>query len=340
MAGAALWPSVAPGLAAAGTIVGIAGVAGMAWFAERHLNTLHGLIADCRRLCTGNFEVRLVRPQAQPELRDLANAVNDHTDHVDAFVRETAASMTSVKGRSFRRILPQGMQGDISRTAVAINTAMGEEAQRIATFTALAEDLEKKLTEVSGEMDAAISMLQQTAVEMVSYADETKREALSIAQSAESTRDRITSAVESSHTIGDVVSLIRTIASQTNLLALNAGIESARAGDVGRGFAVVANEIKQLAEKTAKSTESIAEKVSDLTGATHQISEVLLANGKDGGAGLADRIGVIGGHMGRIHDASQQVMGAAEELGQCSQNQLAELRSRMASFMADLKKLR
>lgn len=43
--------------------------------------------------------------------------------------------------------------------------------------------------------------------------------------------------------------------------------------------------------------------------------------------------------MGRIHDASQQVMSAAEELGQCSKNQLSELRARMAVFMRELRHL-
>jgi methyl-accepting chemotaxis protein len=103
---------------------------------------------------------------------------------------------------------------------------------------------------------------------------------------------------QSSAEIGSVVKLITSIAQQTKLLALNATIEAARAGTAGKGFAVVANEVKDLANETAKATEQITQKIHAIQVDTEKSTEALTE---------------ISGVIARMNDISGTIATAVEE---------------------------
>jgi len=157
-------------------------------------------------------------------------------------------------------------------------SAVGEQNRALAAAAASA-------TSDATTVAAAAEQLRATIEGMQHDAARSSQAAATATDEARRSSGIVAGLAESSRRIDTVVTLINDIASQTNLLALNATIEAARAGDAGKGFAVVANEVKHLANQTARATEEIGTQISAIQQAVgeavasiqtvdHTISEV------------------------------------------------------------------
>ena len=157
----------------------------------------------------------------------------------------------------------QGMSSTAEQTnscASAVADASSQASENVQTVSSAAEQLSTSTSEITRLVETS----NQIASEAVIEADKTNSAVAGLATATDK--------------IGEVVQFITDIASQTNLLALNATIEAARAGEAGKGFAVVANEVKSLANQTAKATEEISEQISTIqkasTGAVAAIKQI------------------------------------------------------------------
>jgi methyl-accepting chemotaxis protein len=211
--------------------------------------------------------------QIADDFETMVRGVVETVSSAATEMQATAKSMTSTADRT-------------NHQATAVGTAAEEASANVQTVATAGEELSSSIQEIGRQVGQSSDITRRAVEE----ADRTNTQIKSLAAAA----DRI----------GDVVKLINDIAGQTNLLALNATIEAARAGEAGKGFAVVAAEVKSLATQTAKATEEISGKISEMQSATGDSVQA---------------IETITRTIGRINEIAAAVAAAIEEQGAATQ---------------------
>jgi methyl-accepting chemotaxis protein len=196
------------------------------------------------------------------EVSDILSAVLDDSRQLRGQTVATSASARGMLGKA----------SEVAAAAEQSAVAMREAAQTAAGLIRAIED-------ARGEVEIAAGVATRAA--------EQSAEAVNVSEALS----------DHAQAIESILGLIRDIAGQTNLLALNATIEAARAGDAGRGFAVVAQEVKSLANQTARATDDIAHKIAAIQAATRQTVD---ANGS-----IRNTVGEVQSSAHRIRQAME-----------------------------------
>ncbi|WP_019515929.1 methyl-accepting chemotaxis protein [Sphingomonas sp. Mn802worker] len=201
------------------------------------LSALEGEITVELYAAFREHSAQMARDRLAVEFRDgIAVTVEAATQNGDGLRQQAAGASASARG----------MLGKASEVAAAAEQSAVAMRDAASTAAGLIRAIEDARVEV------------EAAAEIATKAGRQAGDAVSVSEALS----------EHAKSIESILGLIRDIAGQTNLLALNATIEAARAGDAGRGFAVVAQEVKSLANQTARATDDIAGKIAAIQTAT------------------------------------------------------------------------
>ncbi|MBY5696765.1 methyl-accepting chemotaxis protein [Rhizobium leguminosarum] len=188
-----------------------------------------------RRLAAGDLASHIAEPFVA-HLDALREDFNNSVEKLNETLHTVGANARAI-GAGANEIRSSADQ--LSQRTEQQSASVEETAAALEEITTTVRDAAKRAEEAS-QLVARTRLGAEKSGEVV-------RKAVSAMQQIE----------KSSGEISNIIGVIDDIAFQTNLLALNAGVEAARAGDAGKGFAVVAQEVRELAQRSAKAAKEI-----------------------------------------------------------------------------------
>ena len=247
----------------------------------------------------------------------------DQTSLMAATAKMQASLNTMVKELMTNAQSLSSAAHQLSTTSSQVATATEEQSSSSSAMAAAVEEMTVSISHVSESAREANVVTTETgrlSQEGNRIIDAMSAEMKTISQTVGDAADGIKAMGESSQKISGIVQVIKEVAEQTNLLALNAAIEAARAGEQGRGFAVVADEVRKLAERTAKATKEITSMIGGVQDSAEAAVGIMqqAVSRVERGVGMAQQANES---MLGISDGAQRVVSAVNEISHALKEQ-------------------
>ncbi|WP_434939507.1 methyl-accepting chemotaxis protein [Shewanella sp. HL-SH8] len=266
-----------------------------------------------RNIGEGEGDLRQRLPvNGEDEIAQLARGFNSFISKIQDSVIEVAQtseqlgkSAIDVSNQAHQTLEDSKLQKDRTIMVVTAINEMGATVNEIASNAAQAAVTAREADTESAEGQQVVTRARDTINQLSKDVGQVGEVIESLATHTKS--------------IGGILDVIRAISEQTNLLALNAAIEAARAGEAGRGFAVVADEVRNLASRTAASTNEVQTMIDKLQSeASRAVSamEQSRNRSREGVQAVDDASNSLSGisqQIASISDMNIQVAAATEE---------------------------
>ena len=289
------------------------------------LSTIVGL---AKRAGDGDLTIKThdFNYEGRDELGSLVNALSTMVTSQEEALHQVVAVSESLSGSA----------DSLSSISEETNASMEEVKASIDQVSSLSESNGAALQECNAgveEMSAGADTVAQSATDSAAFISQTtdvSNKAIQtvnkviqgmheVDKNARESENKMKQLVASVENVSSFVSVITGIADQTNLLALNAAIEAARAGEVGRGFAVVAEEVRKLAEESAKAAQNVNGIIVDLQSGAKESIKATTEAGRMLGDTLSQAEQAQGelnnalNEMNKANDSIQNIAAVAQE---------------------------